>query len=202
MRFAALLLFPLAAAFAGCGDDGGDRGRPVTPADLAEIVLQRDDVDVGVLGEPIVQGDENSNAYGHQFEVPPDDAGEGETVCVTAALALYHSPSAARDAFDAVRDSIDQLVASSNPGRTVQRVAVPGLGDESDGIRTSSPSTAYCFSYQDAPLDGHTVYFRDHDVLASVAVRTLGGEAAVFDAIDLARAQLERLQQFRATEAP
>lgn len=191
---ALLCLTSTIAFLAACGgNDGGD----ITPEDLGDIILQRDDVPFGLQLDPTIQGDENSDAYGLQYVVQPELAVPGEPACLNVALALYHSESAADDAFGSVGSDINGLVNASTPEHTIERVQTHVIGDESDAFRTISQSTSFCAVYNLVAMDGYTFYFRDGEVLATVSVYNLESGASLDDAIQYADIQQARIEQFR-----
>lgn len=194
MRFTILVVTFTALLLAACGDDNGDGGRAITVNDLPQIVLQPEDVQIGELQEPIIQGDQNSSAYGHQFEVPPGEGTSGDIVCITASLGLYAGNSQAEAAFDSVGSSIDQVISA---GRG-QRLFVPVLGDESDGFATSG-SADFCTHYLGTTFEGITVYFRDGALLVSIGIYVLETGATIEDAVHYAELQLDKIEQFRAS---
>lgn len=181
-----------------CGSDEGEGGG-ISPDDLPNVILNSAEVAIGSPNTPTTQGDENSRAYGVEYEVPFDDIAVGEIACVTVALALYATTSGAEDAFGSVISGITELIASNTPTHYFERVSTHLLGDESDTFKTTADATVFCSEYSSVPTEAYTFYFRDADIIAKVDVYYLENGADLLEAIRFAELQLDKIEQRRGS---
>lgn len=199
LRTAVLVVIAISTlpALASCG--GGDR--EVTSDDLPNIVLQRTDVDIGEMREATLNQGSASAVYGHEFEVPPEDAAAGDLVCVTAVLALHRSEDSARDAFANALQEFGRMQAASEEGALeVERATAPNIGEDAIGYHLSGPLGVFCSGYENQPFDEHIVYFYDQDVIGIITVVNLAGGSTPDEANRLAELQASRLELFYAGE--
>ena len=185
-----------------CGGEGAKPPREVTADDLALMVLQREDVPAEfrkLPDSPDDRGFHEDGLSGSQatyivdFELPPDEAEPGETVCMRNSALLYKTPE---DAIVAFREGEELQRELEEEGVEFggEEVALPDLGDQSLlGFRFSSPDTDFC-SYEDEPTEGHMIIFRHRNVVGGLIVFTYERGASLDEAIELAQTQANRIE--------
>jgi hypothetical protein len=177
---------------------GGEGGRPIVADDLPQVVLQREDVEIGEMTESTAQPDSASAAYTHQFEVPAEDVEPSDIACITSGAALYDSMEQAEEAFEETLNAFNDLKAdpeASGAGIELDLVSVPEIGDRAVGFRLRSPTAVFCSDYENEPIDQHIVMFRQGNVLSSLSVVNFESGASLDEAIELAEKQESRINQ-------
>ncbi len=173
------------------------------------MVLQREDVPAEfrqLPDSPDDRGFHEDGLSGSQasyivdFELPPEEAEPGETVCMRNAAHLYKTPEDANEAFsegEELQRKLEGELGHEFPG---EEVALPDLGDQSLlGLRFSSPDTDFC-SYEDAPAEAHFIVFRHRSVVGALLVYTYERGASLDEAIELAQKQASRIDAVFAGE--
>jgi len=176
----------------------GGGGRPIVEDDLPQVVLQREDVEIGVMTESTAQPDSASAAYAHQFEVPAENVGPGDIACITGGAALYDSLEQAEEAFDETLTSFNDLKddpVASGAGIELAQLTVPEIGDRTVGFRLRSSTAVFCSDYENEPIDQHIVVFQQNNVLSNVSVINFESGASLEEAIELAKKQETRIDQ-------
>ena len=188
--------FAVGASLIACGGGGG-QGRAIVAEDLPQMVLQREDVEIGDLREASLGFESASASYEIQFQVPAAAAATGEIVCILNGVGLYDSVDAAAIAFEEIT-SFAGIASETPPGESdvaIDEVRAPDLGDRAAAYRITSPSALFCSNYENEPIDQHTILFRRHTLIAAVSVINLESGASLDDATDLAEVQESRINQ-------
>ncbi len=193
--------------------DGGAATPPseISEEDLALMVLQQEDVPAEFRKLPDSPNDRGFHENGLSasqatyivdFELPPDEAEPGETVCMRNSALLYKTH---KDAIEAFREGEELQRELEEEGVEFggEEVALPDLGDQSLlGFRFSSPDTDFC-SYEDEPTEGHMIIFRHRNVVGGLIVFTYERGASLDEAIELAQKQASRIEAvFERDDAP
>ena len=184
-----------------CGGGAKPSGE-VTAGDLALMVLQREDVPAEfrqLPDSPDDRGFHEDGLSGSQasyivdFELPPEEAEPGETVCMRNAAHLYKTPEDANEAFSE-GEQLQRELEEEGVEFLGEEVALPDLGDQSLlGFRFSSPDTDFC-SFEDEPTEAHMIIFRHRNVVGALIVYTYERGASLDEAIELAQKQASRME--------
>ena len=184
-----------------CGGDGKPP-REVTADDLALMVLQPEDVPAEFRQLPdspddrgfLEDGLSGSQAtYIVDFELPPDEAEPGETVCMRNSALLYKTPEDATEAFRE-GEELQRELEEEGVEFGGEEVALPDLGDQSLlGFRFSSSDTDFC-SFEDEPTEAHMIIFRHRNVVGALIVFTYERGPSLDEAIELAQTQASRIE--------
>ncbi len=199
------------AGLAACGSGAATPPREVTADDLAQMVLQPKDVPAEfrqLPDSPDDRGFHEDGLSGSQasyivdFELPPEEALPGETVCVRNAAHLYKTPEDANEVFRE-GEELQRELEEEGVEFGGEEVALPDLGDQSLlGFRFSSPDTDYC-SFEDEPTEAHMIIFRHRNVVGALIVYTYERDASLDEAIQLAQKQASRMEAvFEGDDSP
>jgi hypothetical protein len=172
------------------------------------MVLQREDVPAGLrlleedtsdergLVEPLY--DPRAEVmFLRVFERPREEAEPGSVVCIMNSALLYKSPEDAKMTYREVEDleRASAEIAGEQGREPWEEVPVPGLGDESRGLRAFSESATFCPSYKDEPAEEHAIVFLRRNVAAGLFVFTYEGGGSLDEAIGLAQKQANRIEE-------
>jgi hypothetical protein len=175
----------------------------VTEDDLSLMVLQREDVPADFRQLQDSLGDRGFHedglagsqaSYIVDFELPPEEAEPGGTVCMRNAAHLYKTPEDANEVFREGEELQRELEEELGHEFLGEEVALPDLGDQSLlGLRFSSPDTDFC-SYEDEPTEAHFIVFRHRSVVGTLLVFTYELDASLDEAVKLAQKQANRIE--------
>jgi hypothetical protein len=194
--FAPAIALPLAA----CGA-AEDATPALTPEQLPEMILQREDLPAGLSYQPRPGsppepewGDPETwlGGYGLAAYLPHSVAKPGDLVCISAGLALYDSVAAAKEFWKQGHEWLQQLRQTPPPGEAGWiEISVPSLADQSAGYFLSTRSNL-CL-WEDTQMEAVMVHFRKGRLWAGVFTATLEHGASPDEAVELARKQLARI---------
>lgn len=195
--FALAVGLPLAA----CGG-AEDATASVTPEQLPEMILQREDLPDGLSYEPRPGsppepewGDPETWVGGYRLGayLPHSVAKEGDLVCISASLELYDTVAAAKELWKRGQERVQELrqMSPSDEAGWIE-ISVPSLADQSAGYFLSTRSNL-CL-WEDTQMEAVMVHFRKGRLWAGVFTATLGHGASPEEAVDLARKQLSRIE--------
>ena len=194
-----------------CGGGAATPPSEISAEDLALMVLQQEDVPAEFRQLPDSPDDRGFHedglsasqaTYIVDFELPPEEAQPGDTVCVRNSALLYKTPEDINEVFRE-GEELQRELEEEGVELGGEEVALPDIGDQSLlGFRISTPDTDFC-SYEDEPAEAHMIIFRHRNVVGGLIVYTYERGASLDEAIELAQKQATRIEAvFEGDDSP
>ena len=199
-------------SLAACGGGGAGEGQSPTPADetagvepegLDALMLQAADLPQGfsydVTSEVLTLADlsdpQQRTAGRHLRSLLEESLqGEGKTVCIVSDLELYVSAEDAAATLEGEQQAMEEKVTAVPGGEgTLDKLALPAIGDQADGFFFSAPRVSFC-GWEAVQAEVVSLTFRKDRLLADIRTYTLGQGASTDQAIELARKLLARIE--------